>query len=117
MCMRVSLRFWLAGGFLLSLFLPQAIISGERVSCSESNPPPSTVSDAHAQNLALFPWGEPRYTESSQNTFPRPAWVQGSGNSGGILVTNDAWFGWQPALTDWHPGLASNRLLLSLIHI
>ncbi|MFZ4394271.1 MAG: hypothetical protein ACOYOU_01435 [Kiritimatiellia bacterium] len=34
--------------------------------------------------------------------------------TGGLWLTNDACYGWQSSLTDWHPGLESNRLLIQL---
>ncbi|MEI8242276.1 MAG: hypothetical protein WCI17_03335 [bacterium] len=70
--------------------------------------------DANNGNLALFPWGDPQFTDGGMNTCPRPAWVLAACMDGGLWITNDASYGWQPGLGDWHPNLATNRLLIHL---
>lgn len=116
MCNSVAARVVLAGGCLLAIFLTNETTRGECAIDSSANI--ARVIDVSAPtNIpppALFPWGDPSFTEDHLNTFPRPPWVLDAGLNGGLWITNDTWYGWQPALTDWHPGLASNRLLIHL---
>jgi len=74
--------------------------------------PDNWDADANAKDLAIFPWGNPQFTDDLQNTHPRPAWVLAACMDGGLWITNDTWYGWQPALGDWHPDLSTNRLLI-----
>jgi hypothetical protein len=69
---------------------------------------------AVSADLAVFPWGDPRYTEGVRNTYPRPPWIQAAAREGGLWITNDTSYGWQPAVGDWYPGLTTNRLLIQL---
>lgn len=75
----------------------------------------NTPPDASA--CALFPWGDPQCTDGSSNAHPRPDWVLAACMDGGLWITNDTWYGWQPALGDWQPDLSTNRLLIQLDRI
>jgi len=70
--------------------------------------------DTNSANQAVFPWGNPQYTDGGANVYPRPAWVSAACMDGGLWITNDTWYGWQPGLGDWTPDLATNRLLIQL---
>jgi hypothetical protein len=74
--------------------------------------PVSAADDA--QSGVMLPWGVPAYTEGAQNTWPRPSWILSTVKSGGSWITNDSWYGWQPALSDWYAGLATNCLFIQL---
>ena len=70
--------------------------------------------DANEANQAIFPWGNPQFSDGGANIYPRPAWVPAACMDGGLWITNDTWYGWQPSLNDWTPDLATNRLLIQL---
>ena len=70
--------------------------------------------NTHDANLAFFPWGAPQYTDGDENTYPRPNWVLGAGMHGGVWITNDTWYGWQPSVEDWQPSMSNHRLLIHL---
>ena len=93
----------LAGAFLVCVVAAAPFLRG-----AEWN------ADASVTNLALFPWGEPQFTDGALNTYPRPAYILAALAEGGCWVTNDTWYGWQPSLGDWQPDLATNRLFIHL---
>lgn len=70
--------------------------------------------DTNSTDLAVFPWGEPRFTDGGVNVFPRPPWALAGWMDGGLWITNDTWYGWQPGLGDWSTDLATNRLLIHI---
>lgn len=74
----------------------------------------TSLADTNSSNLALVPWGAPDFTVGDFNTFPTPAWFTAAARDGGIWITNDNWYGWQPTLEPWNPELSSNRLLVLL---
>ena len=69
---------------------------------------------ANNSNLAVFPWGDPQYTDGGTNIYPQPSWVIAAWMQGGLWITNDNWYGWQPSLGEWQPELATNRLFIQI---
>ncbi len=74
----------------------------------------SGVAAVAATDPAVFPWGDPRFTDGNTNYFPRPAWALSGRMNGGLWITNDAWCGWQPGLGGESMELGTNRLLISV---
>lgn len=82
-----------------------------------ASPMVQVPSDATAEvtaQIATLSWGIPAFTVEEFNECPRPVWVQAACKSGGLWMTNDAWYGWQPGLGDWDPALSTNRLLIHI---
>lgn len=64
--------------------------------------------------VALVPWGDPRFTAGGRNTSPQPPWLLAAVKDGGLWITNDTWYGWQASDGAWQAELATNRLLLQV---
>lgn len=101
----------LAVTFLAFAFAPPQITHGGDMSACIAS---GAVVDTNDANQAIFPWGHPQFTDGGANVYPRPAWVSAACKDGGLWITNDTWYGWQPSLGDWTPDLATNRLLIQL---
>ena len=102
----------LAGACLLAVFAWPRLSRG--VEPNNSSTLASGIADTHGMDLAVFPWGNPQLTDGGANVYPRPAWVLAACMDGGLWITNDTWYGWQPGRGDWTPDLATNRLLIQL---
>ena len=107
----ISGRFFAALGLCAFFLCPAVTQAGAPEAATAAE---SLFVSADSPDLAIFPWGNPQFSDGLVNTYPRPAWVIASGMEGGLWVTNDTWYGWQPALVDWQPELSTNRLLIQL---
>ena len=81
---------------------------------SDAVTPGPTLTATNSFYQALFPWGEPQFTDGGLNCYPRPAWVLAGCQDGGLWITNDSYYGWQPTLGDWQVVCTTNRLLINL---
>ncbi len=96
---------WLSYAFFMFVLVQPVLTRGaEDGGANSASPFP---------DLAVFPWGVPQFTDDALNTYPRPSWVLAAGMDGGLWITNDVEYGWQPGLDD-ESNLATNRLLIQL---
>ena len=112
---RIALTVVLASGLCIGAARAQ---SGGTPALRDSIPSrvadAATATNATTENLAVFPWGEPQYTDGGANLYPRPSWAVAAWMDGGLWITNDNWYGWQPSMGAWQSDLATNRLLIHL---
>jgi hypothetical protein len=96
----------LAAGFAQ----PRAAPAGDPAQAPADAP----ISTATNTDCAVVPWGQPQFTDGGLNFYPRPAWVLAACMDGGLWITRDAGYGWQPGPGEWLPELTTNRLLIHL---
>ena len=97
----------LASVFLLLAFARPRIACGDEAAVN-------ATADTNSVDLAIFPWGNPQFTDGDLNCYPRPLWTLAGWMDGGLWITSDDWYGWQPSLGEWTPDLTANRLLIQL---
>ena len=96
---------------VLGAFVYPALTQGGESSIDTRSPALASTNDL---DQGLFPWGDPQYTDGARNLYPRPVWILAACRDGGLWITNDTCYGWQPALGEWQADLATNRLLIQL---
>jgi hypothetical protein len=109
---RFGVKCTTTAALMAAAFLVFASPQGARGGDTGAGIASGAAADTNDANLAVFPWGAPQYTDGGLNCYPRPAWVLSAGMDGGLWITNDTWYGWQPGLGDWTSDLATNRLLI-----
>jgi len=104
----------IAGTVFLLAFVFASLTCGDEVRAGVASCGWLAEADTNNPSLAMFPWGDPQYTDGGVNVFPRPPWALAAWMDGGLWITNDTWYGWQPGLGGWQPELATSRLLIHL---